>query len=346
MSHQVTTLSSETWCDQIDHKVKLVHGQIAAIINSAGKNGCDQAFIDQLCSPYYRLLDRIYQDDYPVARAIENSDLVLQFEGEAVDGRDPSIMLIATVFSNVRRRVGSLAYAIAGVLNPKGTLPKDVDLGLTAYATGSLYLGFSLPDPAGVDENGERSLLQEIDPLYEATKKAIHALGVVSQNLDEGGTEEALAKEIPDPKIRDTALVAVQGLAPTGHSGIRSVSIAGRSATGRHFSRLTPEIRAIAKTRTETPTTPSEAAEFSGVIREIDLDFRRFELRRIIGSTLEEIRCIYPENLGEIAKAALKSEQQVTVSGTVERSPDGKPKLLQISNLGMQPAAPQQRSLL
>jgi hypothetical protein len=333
MSHDAVISDTETWCGQLDRKVRLVHEQIAETISATKKTGCDQAFVDQLCAPYYRLLDRIYAEEYPVAKAIESSDLVLQFDGEAVNGRDPRISLIAAVFSNVRRRVGSVAYAIAEVVNPKGTLPKDVDLGLTAYATGSLYLGFSLPDPDAFNEAGEKNLLKEDDPLYRATKEAIHALGVVSQNLDSGASEADLAREIPDPKVRDAALVAVQGIAPTGRLGIQSISVAGRAATGRQFHRLTPELRAVAKERTEKPSMPAATAEFSGVIREIDLDFRRFELRRISTSEVQEIRCIYPEEFSTEAKAAFESQNSVKIIGHVEKSPDGKPRLILITKL-------------
>ena len=317
----------EGWSALLNHKVKILHAQIASMLAWVEKSNGGPELAQQLCAPYYKLLEDIYEQDFPIAKAIETSDFLLQLEGEALNHRDPRISLIVGIFANVRKQVGSVAHAISGVLD-KSCLPKDVDLGLTAFAPGSLYLGFSLPDPSEPNERGESNLLKQNDPLFKATREAIHALGIVSQRIDEGKSDDDIAKEFPDPKIRDTALSAIQHLAPTGRTGIRSVSLAGKNFTGNAFHRLTPEIRTTVRKWIELPVKSDEHEEFIGTIREIDLDLRRVELRRLIETEVEEIRCIYPENLAGIAEQALN--QKVRAYGRIEKSPDGKPKLLQV----------------
>jgi hypothetical protein len=328
--NNTTNQKFECWSDLLNHKVKILHGQIAALMLWVEKSQGDAALAEQLCKPYYRLLERIYEEDFPIANAIETSDLVLQMEGEALDHRDPRISLIATIFANVRKQVGSVAHAISGVTD-KANLPKDVDLGLTAFAPGSLYLGFSLPDPSEPNEKGQKSLLNKNDPLYKATREAIHVLGIVSQRIDEGKSDDEIAKDFPDPKIRDTALSAIQHLAPTGRMGISSVSLAGKNFTGKSFHRLTPEIRTEVRKWIEQPVKTGDYEEFVGTIREVDLDLRRVELRRLVKRELQEIRCIYPESFAGIAEQALNKKARAY--GRIEKSPDGKPRLLQIEKI-------------
>ncbi len=325
-------MSQESWTGVLNLKVKILLAQAASMQSWAEKSGGGEDLVEKLCAPYYHLIEEIYTEDFPVARAIESSDLLLHLEGSALKQRHPRISLIATVFSSVRKQVGSVAYALAGVLE-KTTLPKDVDLGLTAFAPGSVYLGFSLPDPGSEDEKGERSLLGEEDPLYKATRQAIHALGIISKQVETGASLDEIAKEFPDPKVRDAALTALHQLAPTGRIGIDSVGLCGRGMADRKFRTLTPTVRKKLKPWTEHPVQGGESGEFTGTVREIDLDVQRIELRQLVGTAVEEIRCVYPVALEAIAKDALTNQKQVRASGKVERGADNRPRLLELQRL-------------
>lgn len=321
----------ETWTELAEKKAAILQRQVAAVMAWAGD---DTELAAQLAEPYFELLQEIYSEELPLAKAIDTSDFVVRLDGEAVAGRDPRISLIADFFVNVRRRVGSVAYAISGVVTEKSVLPKDVDLSLTAYATGSLYLGFSLPDPESVNEKGEKNVLGAEDPLYVATKRAIRTLGIVSQSLEEKQPPAEIAERIPDPRVRDTALVAIQNLAPSGKKGIHSVTVTGKTFDPHGtFHRLTPEIREAAKQSANAKVADGEVATLSGIIREIDRDAHRFELRRIAASAIEEIRCIYATEYDSLAARALEEQFTVTVSGLLERSPDGRPRLLHVFDL-------------
>src|SRR5262249_7347008 len=150
-----------------------------------------------VCSPYYRSLQKLYREDYSLAHALETSDLLLRLEGDSLRGKTPRLSLISSVFTSVRRKVGGVAYAISGLVDA-AQKNKEVDLELSAYSVGSLYLGFALPDPKEDDE-GKPNLLGEEDPLYKATKQAIRTIGMVSQRVSAGADETALKNVISDP---------------------------------------------------------------------------------------------------------------------------------------------------
>ena len=66
-------------------------------------------------------------------------------------------------------------------------------------------------------------------------------------------------------------------------------------------------------------------------MREIDLDSRRFELRGIEDNLVQQVRCTYGPALDDVAREWL--DNQIRVSGNVEHSPDGKPRLVRIENV-------------
>jgi hypothetical protein len=317
-----TSATSGEWVGQAERQAARLRRQIASMTAYVQQGGGSVQEIEQVCAPFYASLAKLYQDDYPLAQAIESSDLLVRLEGAAIDEKNPRLSLISSVFGKVRKGVGSVAWAIARVSN-RQSLPEDVDLGLTAYATGSLYLGFCLP-PQGATL---------MDPLYDATKQAIHALGVVSERIEQGKSEVDIARDFPDPKVRDAALSAVQHLSPSGHMGINSVSLTGREFASKSFHKLTPESRSAIRKLIEHPVKSDEPLEFIGIIREMDLDLRRFELRRLVGSETEEVRCIYPENYDAQAVEWLNGKAKVF--GKIERGQDGKPRLLQVERFDL-----------
>jgi hypothetical protein len=73
-----------------------------------------------------------------------------------------------------------------------------------------------------------------------------------------------------------------------------------------------------------------EVIELKGRVRAIDLDLRRFDLRRIDGGQLPDLRCIYPPTFDIPAKRWL--DAMVVVRGRVE-SYKGAARLLQVETL-------------
>lgn len=329
----------ESWNDVLDHKARILYAQIAQIQKGVSDQGGDERLVDELCEPYYELLRSMYAEDYPLAKAVEESDLVISLDGPAISRENPRISIITGVFSRVRTQVTNLAKALAH-LTEKGT-PAEVDLGLSAFAKGSLVLGFTLPSASDVTEAQRKDFPLLADqaadqPLFQAARDAIHTLGVVTRHVTEGRPLDELPEIIPDPRVRDTALAAVKELSPTTRSGIASVRISGR-AVGTLGPRrpLTPGIREAVSKSLERPLTVSTTAgvpvptSIVGEVREMDLDAHRFDLRHIERMEVNHLRCIYLDATDEEATEWLNKSARVT--GVVERDARGMPSLLELT---------------
>ena len=70
--------------------------------------------------------------------------------------------------------------------------------------------------------------------------------------------------------------------------------------------------------------------ELRGRVRAVDLDLRRFDLRRIDGGHLPDLRCIYPATFDLPAKKWL--DATVVVRGQVETY-QGAARLLQVQGV-------------
>jgi len=154
---------------------------------------------------------------------------------------------------------------------------------------------------------------------------------------DEKLDDEALKGEVPDPGVRDTILGAAAKLAPTGKRGIESVELAVPERLGQQRV-MTPKMRTTIRQAMVKPVKRRETGEFTGVVRELDLDLQRFELRRMSGVPF--LRCAYAD-VTEL-KAMSLMNATVRVSGPVEYGVDGSPRLLQVEALEVIQAAPDQ----
>jgi len=225
---------------------------------------------------------------------------------------------------DVRKQVGAMIKTLVSSLNEVVELPREFELGLSSFAQGSLYLGFSLPQP------GSDYAVLAGDPLIEASRQALSTLGAITAHLDEPNAYELILRDFTDPKLRDAALSAVGQLAPSGRRGVSSMEIGGRALQARSWRKLTPHTREQVRAWLERPVLGEEVAEFRGQVRAIDLDLRRFDLRRIDGGNLPDLRCIYPASFDAPARRWL--DGIVTVRGQVE-SYQGAARLLQVQSV-------------
>jgi hypothetical protein len=125
-------------------------------------------------------------------------------------------------------------------------------------------------------------------------------------------------------------LSAVGQLAPSGRRGVSSLEIGGRSMPDGKWRLLTPETRLQVRSWLDRPVLSNEVVELRGRVRAIDLDLRRFDLRRIGGGNLPDLRCIYPATFDFPAKKWL--DATVVVRGQVETY-QGAARLLQVQNI-------------
>jgi hypothetical protein len=117
-----------------------------------------------------------------------------------------------------------------------------MELGFSSLVhNGTVRFGFSLPRPGEL-------LLNQNDPLYQAVASEVAAIKTVSLSLseldDQTEVEEEVKQALTDPKLRDSALIAVRELAPSGRShGIGGVTIAGGGVRAADVRPLTKESR-------------------------------------------------------------------------------------------------------
>lgn len=318
------------WSEVLDYKARILYSQIASLQKGLAEEGAGDDLVETMCRPYVEMLKSMYAEDYPFAKAIEESDLVLFLEGPAIRRENPRVSVITGVFTRVRTQVANLAKAIAQLSDIAGRVPKEMDLGLSGFARGSLVLGFTLPSSSDT-EGPQLNLLGEQDPYYQAAREAIRTMGIVTKHLTEAEPGEELSALIPDARVRDTALSAIRALSPTVRQGIESVKMAGNRLGDLSPGALTPAIREKVRRQLVHPVIGQEKATFDGDVREIDLDARRFELRHIENFEINDLRCSYVDKTDEEASAWLN--KRVRVSGLVERDLRGKARLLDMATI-------------
>lgn len=316
-----------TWSEQIERRARLLHTEIAAWQSRAAELGVDP---EQACAPFYEMLSAIYSEDFPLAKAKDNSDLLLHVEGRAVEG-SPRISLVSGLFNNVKTQVRDLTKAIAGIVPDVRVPIEDVDLGLSGLAKGSLFVGFNVPLPR--ERENHENLLGAEDTLYKATKDALRIINTVSHTIEMGDEDAAtrhVAEVVDDPKVRDAALVALRRIAPSGKKGVSRIGVTS-AQENRRPAELTPEVRSQIGRMLLKPVAGKEELQLQGTIRGIDLDAKRFDLRWIVDHKWQDVRCVYTNVSGIEPRKLL--DAQVVVRGLVERRSDEAPRLMAVETI-------------
>jgi hypothetical protein len=316
--------TSSDWSSVLKRRAEILHQQIAAMQRLVHESHGSEEMMVQACAPCYRLLDEIYERDMPVARALDRSDLLLHLDGEGLQTQNPRLSLVTGIMGDVRKQVGTMIKTLISSFNEAVELPREIDLGLSSFAQGSLYLGFSLPEP------NPGYVVLAGDPFFAASRQALSTLGAVTEHINEPNAYDLIRREFADPKLRDAALSAVEQLAPSGRRGVSSLKIGGRALQKGAWRLLTPQTRLQVRAWLEQPLMSNELVELRGRVRAIDLDVRRFDLRRIDSGNLPDLRCIYPAAFDLPARKWL--DATVVVRGHVETY-QGAARLLQVESV-------------
>ncbi|MCE1165937.1 MAG: hypothetical protein LWX07_11105 [Bacteroidetes bacterium] len=316
------------WIETLDNKTRLIFDKIVYLQEWGKNNSFDEESINELTKSYYDDLDYIYSNEYPFAKILEESDLVVRLEGPAIFSVNPSVSSITKTFEKIVKEVTYVTRAIIGFADEDKKI-KDIDLGLTALAKGSLILGFNIPNPGHFKLTN--SMFGKDDYLYNASKEAIRNLGLVTKFITEDEDEDKIIDLIKDPKVRDASFVAAKSLLPSKKSGINSVGIGVKEVSKNHLNSLSFNDKKHINDFIKNPIKKSKIIKsYDGIVREIDLDANRFELRQIINREITDIRCIYKKEYYKEIKNLL--DKRIRVSGIVEFYNE-KPRLMQVSNV-------------
>jgi len=321
---------NKSWQWQTHRRAHLVHSQIQAaqtLLRTTGQ--MDPALLLADGSPYFDLLDRLYSEDFPLAVILDGSDLVVHAEGPGAREHSPSLSTVNWLCSRMEKRLRTLVQAVLPMAQDDAkAASRELDLRLTGMAPGSLYLGFSIadaePGALGLDDGGAAMLL---------VRGAMHSLPMVPQFVSDTDVRREIFDALPDPALRDAAMVAACEMAPTGHKGIHTVDISspGNGGMGRISGVLGQRERVVlrdATRRTPMMMAPQDGV-FVGEVREVDLDARRFQLRNVPG--VGTLRCAVDALHVEMARKLLGAG--VVVRGRYEADATGRPRIMQVDHI-------------
>jgi hypothetical protein len=276
------------------------------------------------------LLRKLYEDEFSFAQLADSSDLVARFTGPAVSHRDPTVTIVAGVFSDLRDQIRGIAKSIVGLSDSRRLRwPSELDPHLAGIAHGSLVIGVSIPKPLESDESGQVLLPGISDAVYESVRSAVRSLSNIARYIGDEKIDERLFDEYPDPAVRDTVMVAASRLAPSGRRGIESVTFMGPNRENGEIASLTTTSRRILNHVLAKPIRTSGTGSFEGIVREIDLDAHRFEIRRVQGAG--SIRCVYAPQQQERVRQIL--DALIRVTGSYETQEDSQPRLVAVDSI-------------
>ena len=315
------------WTDAVNRRALLIHEQIAAALQIIEHSDVDKKLITR---PYIDLLNSLYSDDFPFAQLADTADLIAHFDGPAVSLQEPSVSLVANAFTDIRNQIRGIAKSVAGLSNTrKSRWSSELDPFLSGIAHGSLSIGVRVPSPDDSKEHDSLLSQDAIELLYQSVRSAVISLSSISQFIKEDKISDGISDFLPDPAVRDTVMVAASKLAPSGRKGITSLSLIGPNKEERNGGALTPDSRKILQLSLRKPVKISGSGTFDGVVRQVDLDSRRFEIRRVHGAGA--IRCMYEPRHGSIVKQIL--DARVAVEGEYEVAENSQPRLIQVSDI-------------
>lgn len=327
------------WTETVEYKASIIHAQMAEARRLALANSCSA---EKICEPYLKLLRDLYADEFPFAQLTDSSDLVARFTGPSVDVKDPAVSIVISVFSDLRGQIRSIAKSIVGLASDTQLKwPAHLDPHLSGITHGSLIVGVSVVSPKLGMRKGQQELEGVSDQLFNSVVSAVRGLSSVAKYIGDHEIDKSISEEFPDPAIRDMVLVAAKRLAPSGRRGIEAVSFYSPDTKEKDAIQLTSRSRYVITSSLNVPVQKASEGNFEGIVREVDLDARRLEIRNVSG--IGSIRCAYSDRHDIEVKKAL--DTRIKISGRYESLPSGRPRMVAIETLEFLAFPPEQLSL-
>ena len=239
------------------------------------------------------------------AASLAGPTLWLRLEGPRLHWPEAPTSVLAAMLEILRKGVQAVAeFTSRGALatRPTAALKRACDLQVVAMAPGSLQVGLRAP-------GGEE--------LAEVATAALDTYLAAAAWAGSDQEEASLAAEVPDAATRRLALTEVGRLVPRHRGDVDRVELSG-SAMGRRGRVSLERATRLRIGSALAATSTAMESQYTGQLREIDLDRRSFILRK--ADDVTEIPCEYPEELMEAAKEALDKRVQVTGTKAVSEA--------------------------
>ena len=317
------------WLESLEAKARIIHGQLAGARRLAEEAGLDP---DEVAQPYFDLINDLYREECQFAQLVDDADLIVRYLGPALEP-GPTMSTFTSVCRDLKAQIQGVAKAIVGLsVEDRVRWPNELDPLLSGLSHGSLVVGVRIQAPEQNARASQREFTGISDSVVESVRLAVKSIATVSRHVDDSGIDEdALDDELPDPAIRDTVLVAAAKLAPSGRKQFNGVEFYSADAAPAPPRTLTPRSRRVLDRAIARPVRALRSVEgtFEGVIRAVDLDARRFEIRRVANAGA--IRCMYQPNEHELVRRSL--DARVRVNGRYEAMDNQQPRLIAVESL-------------
>jgi len=323
------------WVKQTHKSAEILHAQLAEARKMADQ-GIPNA--EKMVAIYQREIERHYEESLPLSRLLDESDIICHAEGPATRSFGARTNAVIWMYDQIRRRVKDVAIAAATELQSQREIAnRDLHMLITGTAPGSLYTGFKLASASLYGDYDGPALLP-IDHL-EFMRTGIRMLPEIPDFISMQGVTEGLYELIPDPALRDAALIAAYHLSPTTRRGIDTLelSIPGQQGKNKPFTPLSREIIKQSGALTRGVLGKVQTGSFHGSLRGVDLDNNRFILRGVPG--IGSIRCAMEIDQGTARKYI---GNDVIVTGDYEATVSGRPAMLRVNSI--KPAPQQKRA--
>ena len=247
----------------------------------------------------------------------EEVDFRFRLRGLSIQWRDTPIGVLASYFRSLRTGLRSLVelhVAKMPDLAPFIDFRQVSDLSLVDLQPGSLDIGLRVPEVW----SDQRDLFESASE--SPLKAALSDFMATTHWAAEGRNPSELQRIFPEASHRRRALNAIKTFVPRRRGGlVEEITIYGKAVTVAEqivLTRLAGERIAEAY----RSSLSEDEVSFEGVIREIDLDNRSFELRQV--ENVDKVPCTYSEQLDGVAKNMLG--KRVIVVG-VQTKAEGEP---------------------
>lgn len=272
---------------------------------------------EQVVEPTLAKIVEIAEQHFPLAKVLDNSDLVLHAEGPGAAHVMPWLSALNWVTTTAEANIRKVAAAFFDMKGANGrSLARKIDPRLTGIAPGSLWIGIRL--------EGVSDQIMGVDAVTDGPSLAdeLHQLPGLIRFIDDEGMRAGIEEAAPDPAMRDISLAALLRFAPTGRRGIHTLELVSPT---EGLASLGQRERVVLKEVLDKPSMlASRAGSFVGEIREADLDKTRIHLRSVEG--IGTLRCVVPELNADQARALFGRRVRAVGSYQVDRS--GKPRLM------------------
>jgi hypothetical protein len=329
-----------SWTNLVERKAGIIYAQLAKAQELARANSASEA---EVAEPYLQLLAALYSEEYTLAQLSDSSDLIARFTGPAVDSKSPSFSLVLYVLNEIRKQIRGIARSIAGLADSSETLrwPSHLDPHVSGLTHGSLVVGVRVPNTDDISQLKQHEFPGISDEILQVVRAAVKSIANVPRFVSESDVLDEIRQAFPDPAIRDAVLVAAGRLSPTGRRGIESATFLSSEDEFGPAMRLTPKSRRVINKSLHSPVKIAKSGTFEGVVREIDLDAQRVEIRSVHG--VGGLRCAYAARSEETIRGTL--DARVRVSGDYEALTTGRPRLLAIQTIEILEFPPRQLHL-